>query len=69
ELGMPYREIDRILRGLEELRTPEEIAALTGLSLEAVQNIEHRVDANRHKRRAPPIPKLSLRTIGIDWHD
>ena len=69
ELGMPYASLDRILRGFEELRTAPEIAAVTGLPLEQVERIERRVQANRHKRRAPPIPKLSLRTVGIDWHD
>lgn len=69
ELGLPYASIDRILRGLEELRAPEEIARITGLALEQVERIERRVAANRHKRRTPPVPKLSLRTVGIDWRD
>jgi NAD+ synthase len=69
ELGLPYRHIDRILRGIEELLEPAEIAERTGLALAAVVAIEQRVRLNRHKRRSPPIPKLSLRTIGLDWKD
>lgn len=69
ELGLPYGDLDRILRGLEELRTPSEIAELTGLSLAEVERIDGRVLANRHKRRLPPIPKLGLRTVGLDWRD
>ena len=69
ELGLPYREIDQILFGLEQLRSPEEIARLTGISREPVDRIVARVMANRHKRRPPPIPKIGLRTIGIDWRD
>jgi len=69
ELGLPYVQIDRILRGLEELREPAEIADLTGLAPAVVASIVARVASNRHKRRPPPIPKLSLRTIGIDWRD
>jgi len=69
DLGMPYRAIDQILRGVEELRSTDEIVAATGLRPEQVEGIERRVVANRHKRRPPPIPKLSLRTVGIDWHD
>jgi NAD+ synthase len=69
ELGLAYREIDRILRGLEELRTPAEISALTGQTVETVERVARRVEANRHKRRLPPIPKIGLRTIGIDWRD
>jgi NAD+ synthase len=69
EIGLPYREVDRILRGIEELRSPAEIAELTGQPLERVEGIVRRVGANRHKRRLPPIPKIGLRTIGIDWRD
>jgi NAD+ synthase len=69
EIGLPYLQIDRILRGLEELRSEEEIAHLTGSSKEIVAEGLHRVELHRHKRRLPPIPKLSLRTVGIDWRD
>lgn len=69
ELGMPYSDLDRILFGLEQLYGPEEIARETGLAVAAVSAVSAQVDANRHKRRSPPIPKLGLRTIGIDWRD
>jgi NAD+ synthase len=69
ELGLPYERIDRILFGLEQLRTEEEISRGTGESPETVRAILARVEENRHKRRPPPIPKLSLRTIGLDWRD
>lgn len=69
ELGMSYQDIDRVLRALEELRPEREIPALTGLSASAVEAIVARVAANRHKRRLPPIPKLGLRTVGLDWRD
>jgi NAD+ synthase len=69
ELGYLYAEIDQVLWGLEELRTPEEIARRSGLSMSTVSAVEARVTANRHKRRLPPIPKLSLRTVGLDWRD
>lgn len=69
ELGMPYPTLDRILRGLEELSTPEEIAEGAGLPLPSVRAIADRVERFRHKRRPAPIPKLGLRTIGTDWRD
>jgi NAD+ synthase len=69
ELGLPYPALDRILRGLEEIRSEEEIARLTGVPIETVQSVVARVEANRHKRRLAPIPKIGLRTIGIDWRD
>ncbi len=69
ELGLPYDDIDRILAGLEQLRPEAEIAARTGLPVAAVARVARRVAANRHKRRLPPIPKLGLRTVGLDWRD
>jgi len=69
ELGMSYADLDQILYGLEQLRSEEEIASLTGLPVERVRAIERRVLQFRHKRRLPPIPKLRLRTVGIDWRD
>jgi NAD+ synthase len=69
ELGLPYTEIDQVLRGMEELRDPAEIARRSGVPLGLVRALEARVAANRHKRRLPPIPKLSLRTVGLDWRD
>jgi NAD+ synthase len=69
ELGISYEELDQILYGLEQLRTPEEIASLTGFSVERVRAIDERILAFRHKRRMPPIPKVRLRTIGIDWRE
>ena len=69
ELGLPYEQIDRILYGVEQLRTAPQIAALTGLPAEAVDSVLARVAQHRHKRRPPPIPKLGLRTVGLDWRD
>ena len=69
ELGISYDDLDQILYGIEQLRSPEEIAALTGFPAERVRWVEERVLKFRHKRRMPPIPKVRLRTIGIDWRE
>ena len=69
ELGLPYHDIDQILFGLEQLRTEEEIAKETKLPLDTVRGVAQRVSTNRHKRRVAPIPKIGLRTVGIDWRD
>jgi NAD+ synthase len=69
ELGRPYAELDRILRGLEELRSESEIARLTGQPTSVVAEVARRVRTYRHKRRLPPIPKIGLRTVGLDWRD
>jgi NAD+ synthase len=69
ELGLPYERLDPILRGLEELRPLPEIAGILGEAPEIVAAVQRRVSAARHKRRPPPIPKLSLRTVGLDWRE
>ena len=69
ELGIRYDDLDRILLGLEQLRTVAEIAEGGGWPLEMVERVARRVADGRHKRRPPPIPKLGLRTVGLDWRD
>ena len=69
ELGVTYVDADQILSGLEQLRDVAEIVEITGIPLAQVRSVAERVDRNRHKRRPPPIPKVGLRTIGIDWRD
>ncbi len=69
ELGISYDDADQILYGLEQVRTPEEIATTTGFPLSRVLEVVARVERNRHKRRPPPIPKIGLRTVGLDWRD
>ena len=69
ELGIAYADLDQILYGLEQLRSPEEIAVLTGFPIERVRSVEERLLQFRHKRRMPPIPKVRLRTVGIDWRE
>ncbi|HXW67689.1 MAG TPA: NAD+ synthase [Thermoplasmata archaeon] len=69
ELGLPYAEIDRILVGLEQLRDEGEIVERTGLSADVVRAIVQRVHASRHKRRPPPVAKVGLRTVGLDWRE
>ena len=69
ELGISYDDLDQILYGIEQLRSEEEIATLTGLPLERVRSIAKRILEFRHKRRMPPIPKVRLRTIGLDWRE
>jgi NAD+ synthase len=69
ELGISYDELDRILYGLEQLLREEEIALRTGIPLERVRTVAQRVRSTRHKRRSAPIPKVGLRTVGLDWRE
>ncbi len=69
ELGAPYEVVDRVLRGLEELRSEAEIVHATGIDAARVADLARRVVLSRHKRRAPPIPKVGWRTVGLDWRE
>jgi NAD+ synthase len=69
ELGHSYATVDRILRRLELLEREEEIVRTTGLDAESVHAIVERVARFRHKRRMPPVAKLGLRTVGLDWRE
>jgi NAD+ synthase len=69
ELGDSYADLDRILYGIEQLCGPEEIHERTGLPMDAIRRVEDRVRLSRHKRRLPPVAKLGLRTVGLDWRE
>jgi NAD+ synthase len=69
ELGASYDDVDRVLRRLERLEREEEIVRGTGLPAVRVRAILARVEQHRHKRRLPPVAKLGLRTVGLDWRD
>ncbi len=69
ELGGRYADVDRILRRAELLESEEEIVRSTALSPELVHAVLLRLSVHRHKRRLPPVAKLGLRTVGLDWRD
>lgn len=69
ELGLPYSELDQILFGLEQLRSPEEISRASGLPVDRILGVVATMERTRHKRRPPPIAKLGLRTVGLDWRE
>lgn len=69
ELGLSYEELDRILLGLELQMEPEVIAEKTNVSLDCVRHVQGLVDAGVHKRKMALIPKLGVRTVGLDWRE
>ncbi len=66
ELGMSYENLDMILHGFELGLSPEKVAERTGFGTDEVLRIEERVRGCAHKRSLPYIPKLGLRTLGLD---
>lgn len=69
ELGIGYDELDRILLGIELQLEAEAIAEKAGSSLDTVRRVEAMVALGVHKRKMPLIPKLGIRTVGLDWRE
>ncbi len=69
ELGISYDDLDRILLGLELEMKPQEVSDRTGLSLEQVLHVEEMIRRSIHKRKTPLIPKVGVRTVGLDWRE
>ena len=69
ELGITYRDLDRILLGIELKLDIKEIAKRTGIKENEVSRIQEMVNRTVHKRKMPLIPKLGIRTLGSDWRE
>jgi NAD+ synthase len=69
ELGLSYDELDRILLGIELQMEPEVIAEKAGVPLVRVRHVEQLVTTSVHKRKTPLVPKVGIRTVGLDWRE
>jgi len=69
ELGIAYDELDRILLGIELQLDAEAIAEKTGLPIQKVRHVESLIAKSVYKRKMPLIPKLGVRTVGLDWRE
>ncbi len=69
ELGISYDDMDRVLLGLELEMPAEEIVSRTGLSEATVEQVKEMVYRSIHKRKMPLIPKVGIRTLGLDWRE
>ena len=69
ELGIRYETLDRILLGIEMHLGSQEIAVGAEVDEKEVLRIERLVEANAHKRKMPLIPKIGIRTFGLDWRE
>lgn len=68
ELGLRYEDIDVILHALVDYRMSiEQAAEATGKPIELVNAVWRRVLNTEHKRKTPIVPRVSMRTLGIDW--
>lgn len=69
ELGISYVDLDRILLGIEMRLGTKEIADRAEVDAKQVAWVERLVEASVHKRKMPLIPKIGIRTFGLDWRE
>jgi NAD+ synthase len=67
ELRMRYETLDKILFGLELKIDVAEIQNYTHASKKQIERIRTMRMKSQHKRRSPLIPKIGVRTPGLDW--
>lgn len=67
ELGISYKTLDMILYGLEQKLDVDEIQKMADVTKSDVERIRQMRKKSQHKRRTPLIPKVGLRTPGLDW--
>lgn len=67
ELGIAYEQLDRILFAMENGLSAVETARETGLEAGLVDRVFSMVESSGHKRAMAPIPRIGIRTVGVDW--
>ena len=67
ELKLGYKELDKILAGLEQKMDIKEIAESAGVKQSDVERVKKMRVKSQHKRRTALIPKIGMRTPGLDW--
>jgi NAD+ synthase len=67
EIGMNYQTLDKILFGLELKLDDSFIRQQTGITKQDIDRIRTMRKYSQHKRRSPLIPKVGIRTPGLDW--
>jgi NAD+ synthase len=69
ELGVTYEDLDKVLAAMELNLPLEEVAKRSGVSMDLVMKVWEMHRASVHKRKMPLIPKVGLRTVGLDWRE
>jgi len=67
DLQVTYTVLDGILKGLEQKLDAQDILLQTGATIQQIERIKRMRINSQHKRRSPLIPKIGLRTPGLDW--
>lgn len=67
EIGLSYETMDMILYELVDLRKSKKDVIAAGFEKEDVERIISMIKKSEFKRKLPPIPKISTRTVGHDF--
>jgi NAD+ synthase len=67
DLGLSYEDLDSVLKGIELNHPLATVARKSGVDIKTVRRVDAMVRETEHKRRTPLVPKLGVRTVGIDW--
>lgn len=67
ELKIGYKELDKILVGLEKKTPLKKLSKILDIEVPEIQRIKDMRIKTQHKRRLSLIPKIGLRTSGLDW--
>ena len=67
ELGLTYRNIDKILYMLVDLRKTKKEIISEGIQKRDLEKIIGLIKKSEFKKHLPPIPKISARTVGHDF--
>jgi len=67
ELGLTYAEVDEILFMMVDQMASKKEIINSGFKKEKVEKTIALIKKSEFKRKMPPIPKISARTIGLDF--
>ncbi len=69
ELGISYEDLDKVLEAMELNLPLEEVSKRSGVPMDLVMKVWEMHRATVHKRKMPLIPKVGVRTVGLDWRE
>ena len=67
ELQLSYKDLDRMLACLEKKIDIQDISDIIDVKKSDAERVKKMRVKSQHKRRTALIPKIGLRTPGLDW--
>jgi NAD+ synthase len=68
ELGFTYEDVDQLLHMMVDREYSHDALVEAGFDRPFVEDVYRRIIGSQYKRSLPTIPKVSHKTIGIDFH-